>query len=816
MKKLLLLLAFLAHVGAARAAEPAVTLTFDPEENGALVYAPVAALSAFFTPTGRLWFTVKIKNEEGFTLNLTNIRVTLTGVDVTLPKVLVIAANTTKSVSLAEDETVFIPHPAAASVTIRLTFAENRTPKTVVLALAPYVPAVPGGKYFFPANEGDLGPEEYFSGGTHLPPEGQRWGADWSVHRVIGQGNTSSLRAGGLDAVNEDHLGWGIPIRAMADGVVLRTSTGWENNPAAGKRVFQMMAETDGEAITDVKVTSLGETAPGSRVQRVASLVRLPDNTFKITIWDLFSQSRGIAQRGSAVSNPGETVKAIAVVALGGTRLVTSVRLADDTHRVMLWQVSADGQTVERSDAHDEPAVAVTEVSLAKMAENRLAAGLRTTAGDLRVAVYDVSLNETVVPRGVDSGDAASSVGVASLSETRFAASVRASTGALKVIVWDVSDSSPYPLLRRGEATAENVSRVATALSAGGKWVTAMRTSPGGLLKLARWSATGDNPLVDLTLTPELVTNTAEAIENTALAIAPGSGSDKNDNVASTAILAGGVFQINGWGDPGSLPGSYEESAERTAGTVTAVSIDQTGTSFFVVGARTAAGNFKLMTWHWGFGGGNSVYLLHGDCRVLYAHFQDGSVNTDVLYPGATVGAGQVLGRMGNSGSSGGPHTHIHADRVFPLTSIDDMIAREALGTLPLIGARPIPFSSARTMRLAWIFPGGEGHPSNNFTTMTGHGMFELALGIRPGINTRYVDPTVIYQAFNGRKEPVPGSPATGGPMPTPGLALGGVPAGGTLYLRGRSYNEAITFSTPMTVRRYDFYETGGPAIIGQ
>jgi murein DD-endopeptidase MepM/ murein hydrolase activator NlpD len=58
---------------------------------------------------------------------------------------------------------------------------------------------------------------------------------------------------------------------------------------------------------------------------------------------------------------------------------------------------------------------------------------------------------------------------------------------------------------------------------------------------------------------------------------------------------------------------------------------------------------------------GNHFYIQHGPELMLYAHFQPGSLNKDLLSKGAPVKAGDFLGLAGNSGNSSGPHLHIHA-----------------------------------------------------------------------------------------------------------------------------------------------------------
>jgi len=58
---------------------------------------------------------------------------------------------------------------------------------------------------------------------------------------------------------------------------------------------------------------------------------------------------------------------------------------------------------------------------------------------------------------------------------------------------------------------------------------------------------------------------------------------------------------------------------------------------------------------------GNHFYIQHGPELMLYAHFQPGSLNKDLLSKGAPVKAGDFLGLAGNSGNSSGSHLHIHA-----------------------------------------------------------------------------------------------------------------------------------------------------------
>ncbi len=58
-------------------------------------------------------------------------------------------------------------------------------------------------------------------------------------------------------------------------------------------------------------------------------------------------------------------------------------------------------------------------------------------------------------------------------------------------------------------------------------------------------------------------------------------------------------------------------------------------------------------------GAGNHFWIKHGDVFVKYAHLQYGSMPDALKQKGTKVSAGQFLGRIGNSGNSTNPHTHI-------------------------------------------------------------------------------------------------------------------------------------------------------------
>lgn len=58
--------------------------------------------------------------------------------------------------------------------------------------------------------------------------------------------------------------------------------------------------------------------------------------------------------------------------------------------------------------------------------------------------------------------------------------------------------------------------------------------------------------------------------------------------------------------------------------------------------------------------GGNQIFVKAGDEVWVVAHLQPGSIPAELMVPGAPVVEGQYLGKVGYSGDTDFPHTHIH------------------------------------------------------------------------------------------------------------------------------------------------------------
>jgi hypothetical protein len=105
-----------------------------------------------------------------------------------------------------------------------------------------------------------------------------------------------------------------------------------------------------------------------------------------------------------------------------------------------------------------------------------------------------------------------------------------------------------------------------------------------------------------------------------------------------------------------------------------------------------------------------------------------------VAQPGATAVDGQLVGQLGNSGSSSAPHVHLHASAVPWSMTAQDMIEAHRAGDLPGGAYRPLPFRAAQAMRLSDVHPVSEG--PNPFAVLTGHGLYFDKSAVWPGTTT--------------------------------------------------------------------------------
>ena len=91
------------------------------------------------------------------------------------------------------------------------------------------------------------------------------------------------------------------------------------------------------------------------------------------------------------------------VVAVGTQRIVTAVRTDGGRLQLIVWQVAADGKTIDRRGDSGTQAKGASKIALVEMAPNRYLTTVRTEEGHMKLIAWDVSANGNDVDRGEES-----------------------------------------------------------------------------------------------------------------------------------------------------------------------------------------------------------------------------------------------------------------------------------------------------------------------------------------------------------------------------------------------------------------------------
>jgi hypothetical protein len=131
----------------------------------------------------------------------------------------------------------------------------------------------------------------------------------------------------------------------------------------------------------------------------------------------------------------------------------------------------------------------------------------------------------------------------------------------------------------------------------------------------------------------------------------------------------------------------------------------------------------------------NHVWVRHGNVKVLYTHFQKGSIPKELRQANAAVTAGQVLGLAGNSGRSSNPHLHLEC-RDFATNSL-----------------RGLPFKKGWVLDRELV----QGDDTGTWVRLTSDGISKEKVAIWPGLflplpepDLEEVSEKVVGQVFGG------------------------------------------------------------------
>ncbi len=237
-----------------RGTAPNVTVRYQPLAGDKLTYLVLGPTAEGRPEQYKLIIGVRITNHESQPIHLNAVRVSFPGTALAPTEMQHVPtrvepiepgksgwwSNSVVNVSKTEqvDNAIYRDMPAPPRVRVELGFAgyDGRIGQT--LELAPHVSSVAGGAYLFPFRAADLPLGAYYTTqARHWAPGGARgsqiYAHDIEVRRFDGD-DLTNLEEDGKDTRNDDYLVFGIPVRAMADGVVKEVHTGMEENTPPG------------------------------------------------------------------------------------------------------------------------------------------------------------------------------------------------------------------------------------------------------------------------------------------------------------------------------------------------------------------------------------------------------------------------------------------------------------------------------------------------------------------------------------------------------------------------------------------------------
>jgi hypothetical protein len=571
-------------------------------------------------------------------------------------------------------------------------------------------------KYDFfakPEPDPDYGECVYLPGKHLEGGGGQHFGYDVGVfgwNHVTG--TLSKYKTDG--ATNADTFLWERPIYAMADGVVLRAVDKHPDNPSPGERSFR---RTDGAYESAYQVTAVaaaGLADAGQEWSRVAVAVVTSAGVMRLLV--LEHTQDGDTLRLVDEAN-GPVAEQVSVARVPATRLVTASR-AGSMATLQLWRIPANGTTLTALDSvtfHD-----VADIKVIALSSGRALTAARTPSGNLALAVWDCSGESLgAMPLDTATAGAVTDYEVVALDATRVVTAVRQGDGNLKLIVWELEPhrGSGVSLARRGDALDGAVTEVALSTTAVAGQVTTAARRPDGKLHLTTWDVSGAGAL-----TQRGTVATGDAGSMVQL------GLFKTKSLAAAFQTPAGNLRVVAWDveqNEDTKAVSHTRLYANGAGPVDRLAVARvlTDQRTLVTAVRTQEGRLKVILWQ--YTDSNLIYVLYGNEMVCHVHLRQGSI-PDALLADAPVPVerGDLIGRMGHSGRSSGPHLHIHALRVFQHLLGDLPALRAKVAAGGTVGAfRPLQFRGVQGMR--YVQGGVEpGAGQNPVTTFDGHGAY--------------------------------------------------------------------------------------------
>jgi len=325
-----------------------------------------------------------------------------------------------------------------------------------------------------------------------------------------------------------------------------------------------------------------------SRAQELVTAVRTADETLKLIPWAV-SNDGSISRLG----NGAEAGEASHIDIARGRLFVSACRTAEDNLKLISWEVE-EGGTVRRRGENSDPAGDARNNKIIALSNTLFVTAVRTASGNLKLIAWELA-NNNALERRDDSADEAGAVTEISLVRVspdatgnhRVVTSVRGGDGELVLITWSISTNGrtiKRLSFNHGQAGRVNMIRSVTT---SGRLVTSARDSSGDLL-LITWNVEGSG---NLTRLADSHGQAGTILDNALMS--------RSSGVLSAVHVTTGLRLI-AWRT--TAQGALERIADSgdqadEASPIVLCQEPLTGVAPIITAGRTKSGNLELISW---------------------------------------------------------------------------------------------------------------------------------------------------------------------------------------------------------------------------
>ncbi len=289
-------------------------------------------------------------------------------------------------------------------------------------------------------------------------------------------------RIGTSIGITQAYFG-GFVVAICDNGGNLKLKSYYMNElPTFASPTFAGFNEADftGGRASIVSITTLeggftNSSDPNDSVQRIAVAVRNSAGNLEVQTYDVIYNVSGssvinhnIVKRGEAIAG---TIREVAIENVSSSRFVTAVRDNGGNLKVIVWDVSANGQISRRGDVVRGGA---TKIAIARIGTNRFYTVCRTIGGKLKIILWETSGSGQPVAK--DDNTIGEVSLIAAFSQIT---AVRDGSGKLRMIEWRFTGSDK--VLDEDRGTIGEISLVSIS-----RLVTAVRDN-SGKLRIINW-----------------------------------------------------------------------------------------------------------------------------------------------------------------------------------------------------------------------------------------------------------------------------------------------------------------------------------------